>query len=202
MSKVERVLPIAVDAVNDPPKVVTPHHHVIKFGAFGIWSRYLTTQAGLSATKGNLTVGISTDTNSGQVVLNGVGTENVTFQVNKAFHGRNIMPLLALMPRLKHLCARYIALWLLRRNSWTGLCPKSIVSVGSQTLHRRERYLALPNTESIFVVYSGRFSCPPRRFQRKTCSQVHADNLADALRLRCSLWNTIEPCCMLDMFLW
>lgn len=89
MFKVERVLPIAVDAVNDPPKVVMPHHHVIKFGAFGIWSRYLTTQAELSATNGNLTVGISTDTNSGQVVLHGVSAENVTFQVYKTFHGRN-----------------------------------------------------------------------------------------------------------------
>lgn len=108
MYKVERVLPIAVDAVNDPPKVVTPHHHVIKFGAFSIWSRYLPTQAGLSVTKSNLTVGISTDTNSGQIVFHGVGTENVTFQVNDAFHGRLVMPLFALMPCLEDLRARYV----------------------------------------------------------------------------------------------
>lgn len=79
--KVERVLPISVDAVNDPPQVVKPLHHVIKFGAFDVWSRYLTT--GLSATTGNLTVGISTVTNSGQVVLNGISAENITFQVTK-----------------------------------------------------------------------------------------------------------------------
>lgn len=114
MFKVERVLPIAVDAVNDPPEVITPHHHVIKFGAFGIWSRYLTTQAGLSVTKGNLTVGISTDTNSGQVVLHGVNTENVTFQVKNALHGRTVMPLLALMPCLEHFRARYIGPMVIR----------------------------------------------------------------------------------------
>lgn len=81
--KVIRVLPVRVDAINNPPTVVIPHHHVIKFGAFGVWNRYLQTQTGLSAATGNLTMGILTETTSGQFVLGGINTENVTLQVNK-----------------------------------------------------------------------------------------------------------------------
>lgn len=81
------VLPIAVDAVNDPPKVVMPHHHVMKFGALEIWNRYLQTQTGLSATTANLTLGISTDTASGQIMLRGIGSEGMNLQVISASAG-------------------------------------------------------------------------------------------------------------------
>lgn len=81
-TKVDGVLPVTVDAVNDSPKVVIPHHHVMKLGAFGIWNQYLQTQTGMSATTGNLTVGILTDTASGQIMLHGIDTENVSLQVN------------------------------------------------------------------------------------------------------------------------
>lgn len=82
--KVVGVLPIAVDAVNDPPKVVMPHHHVMKFGAFEVWNRYLQTQTGLSATTANLTLGILTDTPSGQIMLRGIDSEDVNLQVISA----------------------------------------------------------------------------------------------------------------------
>lgn len=78
------VLPVAVGAVNDPPQVVIPHHHVMNFRAFEVWNRYLQTQAGLSATVANLTVTISTDTTSGQIMLDGLNTDNVHLQVNSS----------------------------------------------------------------------------------------------------------------------
>lgn len=80
--KVVGVLPVAVDAVNDPPEVGMPHHHVLGFGAFEVWNRYLQTQAGLSATAANLTMTILTDTTSGQIMLDGIDTENVDLQVS------------------------------------------------------------------------------------------------------------------------
>lgn len=80
--KVIGVLPVRVDAVNDPPTVVVPHHHVMKFGAFGVWNRYLHTQTGLSAATGNLTMAILTETSSGKIVLGGFDAENVNLQVN------------------------------------------------------------------------------------------------------------------------
>lgn len=80
--KVFDVLPVLVDAANDPPTVVLPHHHVVKFGAFGVWNRYLQTQTGLSAATGNLTMGILTETTSGKIVLDGIDTQNVNLQVN------------------------------------------------------------------------------------------------------------------------
>lgn len=75
------VLPVVVDAVNDPPEVVIPYHHVMEFGAFEVWSQYLQTQAGLSATAANVTVAILTDTASGKIMLDGIDTENVDLQV-------------------------------------------------------------------------------------------------------------------------
>lgn len=80
--KVVSVLPVRVDAANDPPTVILPHHHVMKFGALEIWNRYLQTQTGISAATGNLTMGILTETTSGQIVLDGIGTQNVNLQVN------------------------------------------------------------------------------------------------------------------------
>lgn len=79
--KIESALPIVVDAVNDPPEVVTPHHQAVKLGAFGVWSRYLTTQTGIRAAEGNITMRILTETTSGRLVLHGVDTKNVTVQV-------------------------------------------------------------------------------------------------------------------------
>lgn len=76
------VLPVAVDAVNDPPEVVIPYHHVMEFGAFEVWNQYLQTQAGLSATAANLTMTILTDTTSGKIILDGIDTENVDLQVS------------------------------------------------------------------------------------------------------------------------
>lgn len=76
------VLPVAVDAVNDPPEVVIPYHHVMEFGAFEVWNQYLQTQAGLSATAANLTTTILTDTTSGKIILDGIDTENVDLQVS------------------------------------------------------------------------------------------------------------------------
>ena len=157
-----------MDAVNDPPKVVTPHHHVIKFGAFGIWSRYLTTQAGLSVTNGNLTVGILTDTNSGQVVLHGVRTENITFQVGNVVHGRNLRPLFALMPRLEHLCARYVVAGSMLASA------KQLDGIVSQSYcERRTTNTAQTGTLSCpfengvnFRGNSGPLRCPPRRFRK------------------------------------
>lgn len=82
--KVVGVLPVAVDAINDPPEVVIPHRHVVKFGGFEVWNRYLQTRAGLSAFGANLTMTILTDTASGQITLDGMDTENVDFQVTSS----------------------------------------------------------------------------------------------------------------------
>lgn len=73
-----------MDAVNDPPEVVIPHRHAIEFGAFEVWNWYLQTQAGLSATAANLTMTVSTDTTSGQIMLDGIDTENVDLQVKSS----------------------------------------------------------------------------------------------------------------------
>lgn len=79
--KVERTLPITVDAVNDQPKVVIPHHHVVKIGSFGVWSRYLATQTGVSTRNGTITVRILTDAASGLVALRGIDDDTITSQV-------------------------------------------------------------------------------------------------------------------------
>lgn len=84
VGKVADVLLVAVEEVNDPPEVVTPHHHVMEFGAFEVWDRYLQTQAGLSATAANLTMTILTDTASGQILLDGIDTVNVDLQVKSS----------------------------------------------------------------------------------------------------------------------
>lgn len=82
MIKVEDFLPIVVDAVNNPPKVLVPHHQVVKFAASGVWSRYLTTKAGSSLeVEGDVTLAISTDTKSGRVMLRGMSAQSTAVQV-------------------------------------------------------------------------------------------------------------------------
>ncbi|CAM9734048.1 unnamed protein product [Scytosiphon promiscuus] len=80
-AKVAGTLPIFVGAVNDPPTIATPHHHVAKLGAFRIWDRHFHTQTRTSTMAGNLTIGISTDTPSGKITLQGMDVGRVPFQV-------------------------------------------------------------------------------------------------------------------------
>lgn len=79
--QVESFLPITVDAVNDPPKVIVPRHLVMKFGAFDIWSRYLATQAERSEARDYITLQISTDGVSGRVLLHGNEAVNNALEV-------------------------------------------------------------------------------------------------------------------------
>lgn len=80
--KVEDFLPIVVDAVNNPPKVLVSHHQVVKFAAIGVWSRYLATKTGSSLeVEGNVTLAISTGTKSGHVMLRGMSAQNIAVQV-------------------------------------------------------------------------------------------------------------------------
>lgn len=82
MIKVENFLPIIVDAVNNPPKILVAHHQVVKFAASGVWSRYLSTKAGSSLeVEGDITMAISTATKSGRVMLRGMSAQSIAVQV-------------------------------------------------------------------------------------------------------------------------
>lgn len=75
------MLPIAVDAVNDSPKVIVPHHRLVKLSVFDIRRQHPTTQPWPTSTDGNLTVSISTDTTSGHMMLRGMSVHNSTIEV-------------------------------------------------------------------------------------------------------------------------
>lgn len=72
------MLPIAVDAVNDSPRIVVPHHRLLKFGDFEVLGGLSTTRLLPATTEGNLTISISTDTAPGRVMLRGTGSSKIT----------------------------------------------------------------------------------------------------------------------------
>lgn len=81
------MLPVTVDAVNDSPRIVVPHHRLLKFGDFEVLSGLSTTRLLPATTEGNLTVLISTDTAPGRVILRGTGSSNDIIEV-KVFRTR------------------------------------------------------------------------------------------------------------------
>lgn len=87
--KVVGILPVFVGAINDPATVVIPHHHAVKLGVFRVWNQYIQPQTGMPATTGNLTIGISTDTPSGTLTLQGIDAGNVSLQVTSAANAFN-----------------------------------------------------------------------------------------------------------------
>lgn len=81
------MLPITVDTANDSPKVIVPHHYLVKLGAFDIRKQHPTTQPRPISTESNLTVSISTDTTSAKVMLRGMSAHKSTIEVINCFSG-------------------------------------------------------------------------------------------------------------------
>lgn len=80
--QVERLLPIIINAVNDSPEIVVPHHRA-KLGAFWAWIQQQAPQS--LPMVGDLAKSSSTQNNESYIIL-GQKTRDATLQVNFCIH--------------------------------------------------------------------------------------------------------------------
>ncbi|CAM9173657.1 unnamed protein product [Ascophyllum nodosum] len=80
-AKVVELLPVDIYSINDPPEVVIPHHNMLRFGAFDVWSQWWwRTQGTVSTIKERVVIGIHANSASGRTILQGVNNGKVTLQ--------------------------------------------------------------------------------------------------------------------------